>query len=524
MTNLPGCWVLRIGEETILDFNPKSQIQNPKSKILGVGARLKEEPAAELVVSAFALEAGDGPLLYHGMSLADLAQAVMLIEISVIPPAVGAKLLITLLKMHDIPANDFPFDPTHGDAYTNREYVLRQKAPEVAGWLQAGRPRREVTTVAYLLVVRERLLTLTAALLDLMRALLNLAEANLHTLMPDYTYLQTAHPTTLAHYLLTFVQPMTRDLARLQSAFDRVNLSPAGAGSTNGSRLPLDRPRLAELLGFDGLVLHARDAMWQPDGPIEVMSAVVAMLVNADRLAEDLQLWATAEFGFIELADRHSRISVIMPQKKNPYSLAFVRGVAREMIGRLVSVAAHQTTLSGQIDNRIFAYGSIPRALEETRQAVQLLAGTVAGLTVNQEALAERAGQGFSGATDLAEVIMLECGLDSHTAHQIVGQAVRLALESHQPLTAEILDKASQAIIQRPLGLSNQIVAEAMESAAIVNTRTGPGGAAPESVQTMLTAYRASLLEAETWRSQTENRLAIAMARLLARVRELAGR
>jgi argininosuccinate lyase len=505
-----------------VDFNPKPQILNPKSKILGVGARLQEEPAPELVGSAFALEAGDGPLLYHSMSLADLAHAVMLIEVGVIPPAVGTKLLTALLELHSIPADQFPFHPTHGDAYTNREYVLRQKAPEVAGWLQAGRPRREVTTVAYLLVVRERLLTLTAALLDLMRALLNLAEVNLHTLMPDYTYLQTAHPTTLAHYLLTFVQPMTRDLARLRGVFERTNLSPAGAGSTNGSRLPLDRPRLAELLGFDGLVLHARDAMWQPDGPIEVMSAVVAMLINADRLAEDLQLWATAEFGYIELADRHSRISVIMPQKKNPYSLAFVRGVAREMIGRLVSVAAHQATPSGQIDNRIFAYGDVPRALEAARQAVQLLAGTVAGLTVNQEALAERAGLGFSGATDLAEVIMLECGLDSHTAHRIVGQAVRLALESRQPLTAEILDQAGQAIIQRPLGLSDQIVAEAMGPAAIIYTRTGPGGAAPESVRAMLTAYRASLSEAETWRSQTENRLATAEAGLLKTAREIA--
>ncbi len=186
------------------------------------------------------------------MSLADLAHAVMLVEIGLIPPEIGAKLLAVLLELHAIPAAEFPFDPARGDAYNNREYVLRQQAPEVAGWLQVGRPRREVTTIAYLLVLRERLLALTAALLDLMTALLNLAEAHLHTLMPDYTYLQTAHPTTLAHYLLTFAQPMTRDLDRLHDVFERTNLSPAGSGSTNGSRLPLDRARLAEALGFAG--------------------------------------------------------------------------------------------------------------------------------------------------------------------------------------------------------------------------------------------------------------------------------
>jgi argininosuccinate lyase len=488
-----------------------------------LGDRLKEGPAPEMISSAFALEAGDGPLLYEGMSLADLAHGVMLVEIGLIPPEIGAKLLAALLELHAIPAAEFPFDPARGDAYNNREYVLRQQAPEVAGWLQAGRPRREVTTIAYLLVVRERLLSLTGALLDLMKALLNLAEAHRHTLMPDYTYLQTAHPTTLAHYLLTFVQPMTRDLARLRDVFERTNLSPAGSGSTNGSRLPLDRVRLAELLGFAGLVLHTRDAMWQPDGPIEVLSTAVALLANADRLAEDLQLWATAEFGFIELADRHSRISIIMPQKKNPYSLAFVRGVAREMIGRLASTAAHQVTPSGQIDNRIFAYGGVPLALEQTRQAVQLLAGTLAGLTINEEVMAQRAGQSYSGATDLAELLMLEARIDANTAHRIVGQAVRASLQIGQPLQAELLDLAANNVIGRPLGLSQEQLAGVLEPWAIVETRTGPGGAAPQAVQAMLTTYRGVLAEMETWQTEVVTRLAAATTRLLTRAQELAG-
>jgi argininosuccinate lyase len=340
--------------------------------------------------------------------------------------------------------------------------------------------------------------------------------------MPDYTYLQTAHPTTLAHYLLTFVQPMTRDLARLRSLFERTNLSPAGSGSTNGSRLPLDRNRLAELLGFDGLVLHTRDAMWQPDGPIEVMSVIVALLANVGRLAEDLQLWATAEFGFVELSDRHSRISIIMPQKKNPYSLAFVRGVAREMIGRLVSIAAHQATPSGQVDNRIFAYGGVPQALEQTRQAIQLLAGTVAGLTVNQELMAQRAGQSYSGATDLTEVMMLEAGLDLNTAHRIVGQAVWTALQTSQPLTPELLDNAANNVLGRPLNLSPAQITTALDPLAIVATRTGPGGAAPQAVQAMIAQFRDLLAEAAAWRLEREHHLATAEAHLLHQAHDMA--
>jgi argininosuccinate lyase len=491
---------------------------------LGVGDRLREGPAPELVDSAFALEAGDGPLLYQAMSLADLAHALMLIEVGLIPPDAGATLLAALLDLHNIPGDTFPFDPAQGDAYTNREYVLRQKVPQVAGWLQAGRPRREVTTLGYLLVVRERLLALTRALLAAMQALLILAESHLDTLMSDYTYLQTAHPTSLAHYLLTFVQPMSRDLARLQAVFERVNLSPAGAGSTNGSRLPLQRERLAELLGFAGVVTHTRDAMWQPDVPIEVMSGLVAMLVNADRLAEDLQLWATAEFNFIDLADRHTRISVIMPHKKNPYSLAFIRGVAREMIGRWVSVAAVGATPSGQVDNRIFIYGGVPRAMEQARQAMQLLAGVVAGLEVNRAVLAQRVQQGFGGATDLTEVIMLECNLDTHTAHRIVGRAVRLALENEVPLSAALLDEAAQAIIERPLALSEETISDTLNPTAIVNSRTGVGGASPSSTQAMLATFRRMVAEGERWQQAWISRLAAAEKALLAQVEGLCQR
>jgi argininosuccinate lyase len=494
---------------------------NEQDGHLGVGDRLKTGPAPELVASAFALEAGDGPLLHHALNLADLAHVVTLIETGLIPTPAGAQLLAALLEMNTILPNQFPFDPAHGDAYTNREHFLRQKVPTVAGWIQAGRPRREATTLAYLLVTRDRLLRLAGALLNLMQSLLRVSAAHLNTLMPDYTYLQTAQPTTLAHYLLAFVPPITRDLARLQAAYERINLSPAGSGSTNGSRLPLNRRRLAKLLGFDGLAVHARDAMWQSDLPIEVMSLVVAALVNADRLAEDLQIWATAEFNFIELADGHSRVSVIMPQKKNPYSLAFVRGVARRMIGALAGVAALGATPSGQVDNRIFIYGSVPAAIEQAAQALELLAGVVAAMNVHPEVMARRAGEGFAAATDLAEVIMLEHQLDTRTAHRIVGHAIRSALEQNSPLTAVLLDKAGFEIIGQPLGMVDQAIAGVMQPEAVVATRTGPGGAASQPVRAMIETFNQTAAIYAGWQAAQQSRLQAAEENLMASARKL---
>lgn len=488
---------------------------------LGIGDRLAEGPAPELVHSAFACEAAYGPRLYHGMSLADLASTVGAIEFGIVPPAPGGRLLQALLALHDLPADTFHFDPADGDAYSNRERAVRERAGEAADWLAAGRARRESSTVGYAIVARRGLLAVVEALLAAMNALLDRATDNVATLMPDYTYLQTAQPTTLAHYLLGFVQPMARDLARLRTAFEHTNRSPAGIGSTNGSGLPLNRERLARLLGFEGLVVHARDAMWQPDGPVEIMAALTAVMLNLDRLAEDLQIWATAEFDAVEPADRHSRISVIMPQKKNPYGLAYLRGVARETIGDLAGTAALQATPSGQIDNRIFTYRSVPRALDRTARAVRLLAGIVGGLVVRAEVMRRRAHQEYSGATDLAEAIMLARTLSPRTAHRIVGHAVRLARQAGSGLDAALLDQAAQAVIGQPLGLTGQFIDEQMDPQRIVDSRTATGGAAREPVRSMIAEGRALVAAQGGWLDEQQRRLDAAERALIEEARRL---
>ncbi|MBI4314431.1 MAG: argininosuccinate lyase [Chloroflexi bacterium] len=464
-------------------------------------SRIKAPPAPELIATAYARELGDAAILYQGMSLADLAHVIMLVETDIIPREAGGELLAALLTLHPAPPLEFALDPARGDLFSNREAYLRMLTPAV-GWLSAGRARREATTIGYRLAVRERLLVAAAALGDCAAAALDLAEKHRATLFPDYTYLQPAQPTTFGHYLLTFAYPLLRDLDRARAAFARTNVSPAGSGSVNGSRLPLDRARLAELLGFDGIIPHTRDAMWQADGPIEIAALLAAALVNLDHLAEDLQIFSTAEFGLIELADRHTRASVIMPQKKNPYSLAYVRGLCGEAIGTLAAMAAVGKTPSGQIDNRMFAYGDIPRALEAATGAARLMAEVLRGLSVNVARAAQRASEDFIGATDLAEVIMLKCGLDYKTAHDLVGRAVRAALDSGATtLTADLLNAAAVETqhVASLQGLTPEEIAEALDPARIVAARTGPGGAAEAPVAQMVAECREALADHLRW-------------------------
>jgi argininosuccinate lyase len=484
----------------------------------GTNGRLKTGQAPELVQSANQLEVEYGPTLYKGLSLADLAHVTMLTEAGIIPQDAAQKLLAALMVVHKIPVEDFAFDPALGDAYKNRENYITRLAPEAGGWLRTGRARREATNIAYQIATRERVLDFVDSLLCLADALVDLAEKHTSTIMPDFTYMQHAQPTTLAHYLLGFVFPILRDFERLQACFHRINMSPGGIGSVNGSRLPFKRQRLAELLGFEGVITHTRDAMWQADMPVEIMACVVASIISIERLGEDLQVWATQEFDLVSLADDYCRESVIMPQKKNPYSLAFVRGVAGVLIGQSTAMACVGKTISGQPDNRIFAYGDVPKSIDLAIQAARLMAGVIRTLSVNVPLMASRAAEGYTQATDLAELIMLESNLPYLTAHHLVSEVVLVAAQKGIPasrISSKMVDTVARGILGRALKLPPNILRQALQPYEIVATRVGLGGAALEPVKNMLAESRKSMAETRLWKIQTEKHLADAEASLI---------
>jgi len=488
---------------------------NPQTQPDG---RLKSASARELIQSANRLEVSYAAFLYEGFSLADLAHVITMTEAGIIPYKAAQELLSALLTVHGIPFEEFSFSPELGDAYKNREHQVLKLAPEAGGWLRTGRARREASNIAYQIAIRQRLLALMKALGGYAESLISAAEQHTATLMPDFTYMQQAQPTTFAHYLLSFAYPVLRDLERIKACFARANECPGGIGSINGSRLNFPRERIAELLGFDRPITHTRDAMWQADMPVEIMSCVVASILNIDRLGEDLQVWATEEFNLVKLADEYCRESVIMPQKKNPYSLAFVRGVAGTLTGQMVSMANIGRTMSGQPDNRIFAYGDIPKALELAEQTVQLMSGVVKTMTLNTHLMAERATGGYSQATDLAEVIMLEANLPYLTAHKLTGVVIDDATQQKIPaikITSAMIDVAANKVLGRTLNLDSKILRHALQPSEIVATRTCLGGAAVSSTRAMITDLRNALEENQSWLMQTELRLQTSIKNLV---------
>jgi argininosuccinate lyase len=483
-------------------------------------------PAASLIEAGFALEVADAPLLHGGLNLADIAHVMVLHEQRLIPRDSAQRLLRLLLEVHGIPAAEFPYDPAYGDPYNCRERFFAGRIGLDAGWLHAGRPRREAGRLALRVELRSQILSLIPEVAGFVDAVARIAEAEAETLMPDQTYLQQAQPSTFGHYVLTFAYPALREARRLWSEQEWVNQSPGGAGCVNGSRLHISRARTAELLGFDGVIEHTRDAMWQTDGLVTLLSTAAGLVSNLSKLAEDLEIWDSREFDFVDLAGPYTRASVLMPQKRNPYSLAIVRGAAGVLLGRLAGFLAVVKTPSARSDNLIFAYGEVPRALELTQKVTRLMSGVISTLHVNAGRMNEALLSGFSQATDLAEHVMQTCGVDYRTAYLLVGEAVRRASREGLrgvDVTGEMLDGAAEKTAGHRLGLAGTDLANVLDPGAIVSTRTLPGGAAPGIVRQMAADCTAAASGVRTQADEAARKIGEAEAALLTLARATAG-
>lgn len=493
---------------------------------LGRGGRLRGAAAGELVTAAFAAESAHGPRLAHGLSLADLAHAVALVEGGGLAGDDAKALLRGLLQLHAIPGDEFPWDPALGDAFNSREAELEKRVGRsAAGWLSAGRPRREAFRVGVRLVARARLRELHEALVDQAAVLARHARETATALATDYTYLQPAQPTTVGHLLLAYAYPALRDAARARADHGSLGQSVAGAGGSAGSRWALDRARLAELLGCEGLVAHAKDAAWQSDVYVEVLSTLAIAATHQSQLGQDFEIYASQEFGLLELADAHSRASALMPQKKNPYALAAIRTQAGQAAGDLAAALVALHTGSSRTDHFHLLNGTIPRALEEAVSIARLTASVLDGIELDVARFEQIARESFVTAADVSDVLALGGTVDYRSAHKVVGRAVRELVDAGDPpseLSPARLSAAAQAVLGRGVEIDEAVLRDALDPAACAEARRQSGSSSGAAMAEMLAGLDVALLEHERWNAAAREREAAAEAALLARARALA--
>ncbi|HXF39602.1 MAG TPA: argininosuccinate lyase [Blastocatellia bacterium] len=351
--------------------------------------------------------------------------------------------------------------------------------------LHTGRSRNDQAATDLRIFLRGEIDATRELIRELQRALIDLAEANREVVIPGYTHLQRAQPILFAHYLLAYYEMMKRDRARLADVRSRVNQLPLGAGALAGTGFPLDREMMARRLGFDGLCENSVDAVSDRDFVIEFIGAAAIAMMHLSRLAEDLIIYSTAEFGFIELSDAVSTGSSLMPQKKNPDSLELIRGKAGRVFG-------HHAAMLATMKGLPLAYN---KDMQEDKEALFDTIDTLGGclnvmttvlrnIRMNPKRMREAAAQNYSNATDLADYLVSK-GLEFRKAHEIVGQVVMHAIEQGKSL--------EELPIEEYQGFSAEFGDDLYASLSLESSLAGKSalaGTSPERVNEVLAKAR----------------------------------
>lgn len=380
------------------------------------------------------------------------------------------------------------FSEEQEDIHMNVEYQLTQLIGDTAKKLHTARSRNDQVALDFRLYTMKQNKALSALLNDLQEVLLEKAEAHAGDLMPGYTHLQRAQPITLGFHLLTYVQMFSRDVERLEEQYHRISQMPLGSGALAGLPYASDREFVKEALGFESLLPHAMDAVSDRDFAVEFLSSGALIQMHLSRLAEELILWSSSEFGFIRLADAYCTGSSIMPQKRNPDMAELIRGKTGRIYGNLMNLL---TTLKALplAYNKDMQEDKIPviDTADQLAMALEIMVRMLATATFNTEKMYKAIEEGFLNATDLADYLV-GLGLPFRTAHEVSGKSVKLAdtegitlgdigLETYQ----QILDQCAETDIRLTEALYHSI-----DPMASVNRKLSPGSTAISEVIKMI--------------------------------------
>jgi argininosuccinate lyase len=441
------------------------------------GARLKEDADPSQIAHKVGASERTLPLL-HAYHMFDKAHVVMLTEEGLLPRDDGVAILRAFRQMEAEGWERIRGEGGHG-LFSGEAYLIEKLGEEIGGKIHLGRSSGDLNSVSARVGLREKLLETMAAVLRCRRAYLQLAQAHLETVLPTYTMWQQAQIGTFAHYLVAWALPLQRDFERLVGAYDRVNISSAGAGIGTGSDFPLNRKRTADLLGFDAVCENVRDANAGRDFVLEALSAITILMTNVAWATDTIYLFSSNEFSFVELADRYCGSSSIMPQKKNPHSLMNVSEVASQLTGSLTAALTNSRSISGSLK-------AVLQNFDVTAEALELWAGIISTLQVNKEIMRRKTTDFWALATDLAGALVREANLPWRTAHQITAILVRRALEEGKKpadVDSAFVNRAAQEYIGEPVNLSDDALREALDPLRAVKARTLLGGTAPDEVK-----------------------------------------
>ncbi|MBE7035436.1 MAG: argininosuccinate lyase [Ruminococcaceae bacterium] len=420
-----------------------------------------------------------------------VAHAGMLGKQGIIPQEDAGLIQKTLLDIkEDVTAGKVEFLVDAEDIHMNVETLLTERIGAVGKRLHTGRSRNDQVALDLRLYLRHKTDDVMAEVKSLMAVLLDLAEAHTETIMPGYTHMQKAQPVTLAHHFMAYFEMLKRDYARLAECRARINVMPLGSGALAGTTYPLDRDAVAEELGFAAVTANSLDGVSDRDFAIELCSDVSILMMHLSRFCEELIIWSTHEFSFVEMDDAYSTGSSIMPQKKNPDVAELIRGKTGRVYGDL-------TTLLVMMKGLPLAYN---KDMQEDKEAIfdavdtvllclPVFTNMIKTMRVKKDVMLKGAKGGFANATDVADYLVKK-GVPFRDSHAIVGQMVAYAIGENKNL-----DDFSLAEFKACSPLIEEDIYDAISMETCVGDRKVKGGPAPERVREEIAAGRKHLAE-----------------------------
>jgi argininosuccinate lyase len=460
--------------------------------------RLSAGPAPEIVNYVYRPMFDQSLKSFHGLIRYHLAYTLMLMEQKLVTRKDASKILSALLRLEGLGLDKLAPDPIHEELHPNVEaWLVQQLGYDVGGQLNTGRARRECQMGGEQLVLRDRLLDVMGLTLRFGRVLAQLSHRHVNDVMPYYTWFQQAEPITLGYFFSAYLEATLVDVDRLWASYDEVNLSRCGVGQVVPTSFPISRARLAELLGFAGQIENSLYGYSSFDIEAVLLNALLMTLTHACRMSDDLYVWTTQEFGLIEFGDAFSGTSFIMPHKKNPHALRFVRMMATR------AQSTHALVANLYMDTTPMIRGAISLStsycfdtMDEVSGCLKVLTAALPTLKFNGGLALKRASEHYAQSVQLVNTLVTEEGVSFRTGHQIVGKLVREALEQglkSTELTLDMLRQVARQELGRDISLSKASFKRALDPAAAVDSRKHGAGPAPKSTTKLVRKWERAL-------------------------------
>lgn len=430
-------------------------------------------------------------LLFNAYNYINIAHVIMLYESSILDLKNVKTIISFLLQLEQESRCPIKYG-SGGEFYLDLEsYIIEKIGYEAGGRIHTARSRNDLLATAHRVVLRDKLIDIALKLLKLIDVEDNIAHGHMNTIMPGYTHLQHAQPITLGHYFSGHSSCLHRDCERIINCFKGIDENPLGAGALSGVTFPINRDRTTHLLGFEKMLINTLDAIASRDFCADIAYAISMLGCNISRLAEDLYLWNTTEFGFIEIDDQYSEISSIMPQKKNPFIIEHFRSKTGKMYGSLIGILTvlKGITFSQCRDITGEVMPNLLSGIYEIQAVLNILPGLLKTLKFNKTRMKAKAGEGFATVTDLVDYLVKVHGLPFRSAHHIVAKIVHQQISCNQDyktIDSAKVNKAAKEIIKKPLKISTRIVQKVLSPETCIQSRNLPGGPAPKSVGKMI--------------------------------------